>query len=126
MSKHHETENEEPKLPPVWQQVQSAIWLVGLAILFWQDWIFPGILVLVAISGVTQALLFAYVKRQESTRAVEQARELNLPSNCANCGGPITKQTVRWTGTASALCPYCGAAIKLIDTPTTVVTGASR
>lgn len=117
MNKDSEGHNDEQKLPPVWQQVQAAIWLIGLAILFWQDWIFPGILVLVAISGVTQALIFAYVKRQENTQAVEQARELNLPPNCANCGGPITKQTVRWTGAHAATCPYCGAAIKLVDKP---------
>ncbi len=125
MSNSTEDPNEEPKLPPVWQKVQSTVWLIGLAILFWQDWIFPGILVLLAISGLVQALLVAYVKRQETTQAVEVARELNLPPNCPNCGGPINKQSVRWAGTHTASCPFCGAALKLSDLPTTTPRGAA-
>ena len=126
MSKPRQAQNEEPKLPPVWQQVQTAIWLIGLAILFWQGWIFPGILVLVAISGLTQALMFAYVKRQQNAQALETAREVNLPPTCANCGGPITKQSVRWTGSHTATCPYCGAALKLTDQPLAASSGTPR
>lgn len=119
MSDKHKSkaEDEESTLPPLWQQVQGAIWLIGLAILFWQGWIFPGILVLVAISGITQALILAYVKRQESAQALEVEREVNLPPNCPNCSGPITKQSVRWTGAHTASCPFCGAALKLSDKP---------
>lgn len=36
---------EETELPLPWKQIQSAIWLIGLAILFWQGWFWPGILV---------------------------------------------------------------------------------
>jgi len=50
-------EKEEKELPGPWRQIQSAIWLIGLAILAWQGWWWPGILVLVAISGLTQALI---------------------------------------------------------------------
>lgn len=124
--KKSKTEGDESKLPPVWQQIQGAIWLIGLAILFWQDWIFPGILVLVAISGITQALILAYVKRQESAQALEVAREVNLPPNCPNCGGPITKQSVRWTGTHTASCPFCGAALKLSDKPAATPSSTTR
>jgi uncharacterized membrane protein YesL len=70
-----------------WKQVQAAIWLIGLAILFWQGWIFPGILVLVAISGVTQALMQAYVKREAEKRQMTQRRTDWLPSKCPQCGG---------------------------------------
>ncbi len=118
--------DKESELPPIWQQVQTAIWLIGLAILFWQGWIFPGILVLVAISGITQALIMAYVKQKEGAAAVETARELNLPPSCPNCGGPISHQSVRWTGTHTAACPYCGAAIKVTDIPAAASTRASR
>ena len=48
-------EDEEPELPFTWKQIQSAIWLIGLAVLFYTDKFWPGILVLVAISGLFQA-----------------------------------------------------------------------
>lgn len=124
--KDSDDKEKEQELPPVWQQVQAAIWLIGLAILFWQGWIFPGILVLVAISGITQALIMAYVKRQESTQALEAARELHLPPSCPNCGGPITPQSVRWTGTRTAQCPFCGAALKVTEASATSPGGAAR
>ncbi len=126
MSKDKKDKKQEPELPPIWQQVQTAIWLIGLAILFWQDWIFPGILVLVAISGITQALLMTYVKRQEDTQTLEATRDLHLPPSCPNCGGPITTQSVRWTGARTANCPFCGAALKITETPAANPTSPSR
>jgi hypothetical protein len=33
------------------------VWLIGLAILFWKGWWWPGILVLVAISAVLEAVI---------------------------------------------------------------------
>ena len=33
-----DSENGKQDLPFAWQKVQGAIWLVGLAILAWQDW----------------------------------------------------------------------------------------
>jgi hypothetical protein len=105
-------ETQEEELPMPWKQVQAAIWLIGLAILFWQGWIFPGILVLVAISGVTQALMQAYVKREAEKRQMTQRRTDWLPSKCPQCGGPLSVETVRWTGAATADCPYCSAHLK--------------
>jgi hypothetical protein len=110
-----EPNTDESKLPPVWQQVQSAIWLVGIAILFWQGWWWPGILILAAISGLVQAAILAYVNRQAETRTLERTREVYLPQSCPNCGGPISKATVRWTGSQTAACPYCGSSIKAVD-----------
>ena len=46
-----DSDNGEKNLPMPWRKVQGAIWLIGLAILAWQDWWWPGILILVAISG---------------------------------------------------------------------------
>ena len=99
----------EPELPLPWKQIQSAIWLIGLAILFWQGWIWPGILVLVAISGVSQALMQWYIQRQEEQRQVAQRRTSWLPSKCPNCGAPLSVSTVHWTGAETADCPYCNA-----------------
>ena len=107
---------ERENLPPHWREIHGAIWLIGLAYLFWSGNIFPGILVLVAISGVAQALILAYVKRNREAETLTQAREVQLPENCPNCGGPVSTKTVRWQSQKIATCPYCGGTIK-ISTP---------
>ena len=53
--------SKEKKLRGPWQSVQTAIWLIGLAILAWQDWWWPGILVLIAISILSQAMIQSLV-----------------------------------------------------------------
>ena len=111
-AKKQEKQGEEPELPLPWKQIQSAIWLIGLAILFWQGWIWPGILVLVAISGVSQALMQWYLTRQEEQRQATERRTDWLPSKCPNCGAPLSVATVHWTSTETADCPYCNAHLK--------------
>ncbi len=101
-------------LPPQWEKIHGAIWLIGLAYLFWQGPFFPGILVLVAISGLTQAAIMAYVKRNHETRTLAVEREAYLPETCPNCGGPLNASSVRWQGKQSALCPFCGSTVKAI------------
>ena len=117
-----EEKPKEPELPTPWKEVQAAIWLIGLAILFWQGWFWPGILVLVAISGVTQALLQTYVKRQQEQRQAEldqqqweQRRSDWLPSQCPQCGGPLSVESVKWTGPDTADCPYCNTHLRPPD-----------
>jgi hypothetical protein len=119
--------DEEPVLPYTWKQVQTAIWLIGLAILFWTGNWWPGILILVAISGLTQAAIAAYVKRQddaaaarmaqaqslEAQKRLEAARLDALPSNCPVCGGALDPARVTWSGPTTAVCPYCQSAIKV-------------
>lgn len=109
MSKH---DTDEDKLPPHWEKVHGAIWLVGLAILFWMGDIFPGVLVLAALSALVQAGLTLYVRRKQQNETLATTRELHLPETCPNCGGPIHANSVRWTGRQSAICPYCGSTIK--------------
>lgn len=111
-SKPQRDDGEEPELPLPWKQIQSAIWLIGLAILFWQDWFWPGILVLTAISGVSQALMQWYVKRQQEERLAAQRRADWLPGKCPNCGAPLSVTTIHWTGPETADCPYCNAHLK--------------
>ncbi len=110
---------EEDKLPVPWERVQTAIWLVGLAILFWQDWIWPGILVLAAISALYQAGVQLYLARQaEAKRQAETTQQqINeranwLPATCPKCGAPISVETVNWTGANTADCPYCKANLR--------------
>ena len=73
--------DDEVELPMPWKQVQGAIWLIGLAFLFWQGSFFPGILVLVALSGVTQELIQVYVQQQEEKRQQNERRTDWLPAN---------------------------------------------
>jgi hypothetical protein len=110
---------DDEELPPPWAQVQTAIWLVGLAILAWQGWWWPGILVLVAISGLTQAAIRTFISRgvdekQQAAEVTRFAREQAewLPDVCPNCGGPLSVSSVHWTGPSTADCPYCKANLK--------------
>ena len=108
--------DEEKQLPQLYAAVQSGIWLVGLAILFLTGWWFPGILILVAISGITQALLAQMAKHdedKEATAAQARTAAMSVPANCPTCGAAISAGSVTWTGPATAQCPYCKAAIPL-------------
>ncbi len=116
-------------MPEHWKQIQSAVWLIGLAILAWQGWWWPGILVLVAISGVTQALIKRQVDKEEEAAAAkakaqaqqesEAARRVKaaalLPAVCPNCGAPITPENVHWNGPDKASCSFCGASLPLVE-----------
>jgi hypothetical protein len=123
------------KLVGPWRQIHGAIWLIGLAILFWKGWWWPGILVLVAISAITEAVIQIAVPQaavEEVPAAAEnlapetpipatpppvvvagvpqrEHRADLLPSECPKCGAPVRGNEVRWTGVQSADCPYCGA-----------------
>jgi hypothetical protein len=106
----------EKELPQLYAAVQSGIWLIGLAILFWTGWWFPGILILVAISGITQALLAQMAKRDEdkaTTAAQARTAAMAVPANCPTCGAAISASSVNWTGPTTAQCPYCKAAVPL-------------
>ncbi|HEU5086220.1 MAG TPA: hypothetical protein VFT99_02200, partial [Roseiflexaceae bacterium] len=103
---------DKERLPPHWEKVHGAIWLIGLAYLFWSGNIVPGILVLVAISGLAQAVLMAYVRRNRAVETLATERELFLPATCPNCGGPLNPASVRWKGRQSAACLYCGSTVK--------------
>ena len=112
---------DEPQLAGPWRSIHGAIWMIGLAILLWKGWWWPGILILVAISSIAEALIRQYAPDavektdQPATAPVtpisstlEHRLEL-LPTNCPNCGGPIRGHEVKWTGAQSADCPFCGA-----------------
>ena len=133
MSDHEQ----KPKLVGPWRNLHAAVWLIGLAILAWQGWWWPGILVLVAISLIIEAVLMRYAPQAfakpetppqrlppvppapaapapaaPAPQVTEHSYE-RLPSTCAKCGGPIRGHEVKWTGPQSADCPYCGANIQL-------------
>lgn len=119
LSKQKSDKAAEPELPPPWQRIQGAIWLIGLAILAWQNWWWPGILVLVAISGLVQAGIQMYLANQDKAQQdlrvekdLAKERAEWLPSICPNCGAPLSVSNVHWTGPATADCPYCKANLK--------------
>jgi hypothetical protein len=130
------------QLAGVWRAIHGAVWLIGIAILAWKGWWWPGILVLVAISGIVEALI-RYVAPPEVAQeltsedkdkgraepapvppqpaqavdapAHEHRADL-LPSECPKCGAPVRGNEVHWTGSQSADCPYCGANLPMQDT----------
>jgi hypothetical protein len=118
--KLNEKENsKEEELPASWKRIQLAVWLLGLAILAWQDWWWPGILVLLAISGLTQAGIQMFLSKKDTQllnaaeeKKLTEERGVWLPDVCPNCGGPISVSTVNWSGPNTADCPYCKANLK--------------
>jgi hypothetical protein len=128
MSKHRKTRLKGP-----WGSVQTAIWLIGLAILALNNWWWPGILVLVAISTLSQAAIQAIapdaVEELPADEAPAEAAPQpvptapkpiqvehptgRLPSECPKCSAPVRGSEVQWTGPQSADCPYCGANLPL-------------
>ncbi|MBN1536544.1 MAG: hypothetical protein JW908_07415 [Anaerolineales bacterium] len=121
-----------------WKSIHSAIWLIGLGIIALNDWWWPGILFLVAISMISQAVIQSMAPdREQSIRPFAEIEPLDeeslkaasskdsvqpaysthrLPSECLKCGAPIHGAEVRWTGPESADCPYCGANLPLRKT----------
>jgi hypothetical protein len=130
-------ENKKKMVGP-WRSVHAAIWLIGIALMISYNWWWPGILVLVAISGIFEALLQryapeAYIEENPATTTAsippssgsiptgsaihpagpstslpEHRLEL-LPAVCPNCSAPIRTHEIKWTGPQSANCPYCGS-----------------
>ena len=98
------------------QGLTGAVFMIGLAILFATDWIWPGILVLV---GVT-SLLGAYLGRTEPDPddvplRVERPLGDELPQTvrfepqCASCGAATPPDIVEGASiTQTAVCDFCG------------------
>ena len=110
-----------------WRSIHGAVWLIGLAILFWRGWWWPGILILIALSTIVESVIRLAVPSataaddpprttptsnlpMESDQAAGPAHRSDLlPSECPKCGAPARGNEVIWTGPQSADCPYCGA-----------------
>lgn len=122
----------KPKLTEPWRRIHGAIWLIGIAILAWQNWWWPGILVLVALSSLLEAILmqkvpgaFEIEEDQEAdgkeefasvAEALSPARSYPfplLPSDCPKCGAPLRPNAVQWDHLNAAHCPYCGVLLPL-------------
>ncbi len=108
------------KLHGPWREIQGAIWLIGLAILFWQGWWWPGILILIAISGLFEAIVRLLIKPnetqpqsipseiQETETTQPPLIPVRLPARCPTCGAPASENTAIWSADKlHATCPYC-------------------
>lgn len=119
--------------------IHSMVWLIGLVVIALTDSWWPGILILVVISVLLESAVKrgdqndGDVEKPETVtdekpevspaspprvetvippRAVpsmETRKAEWLPLNCPKCGAPTRSADVRWTGDASAACPYCGS-----------------
>lgn len=130
--------SDKPKkvLSGPWRSVQVAIWIIGIYILWTRNLWWPGVLVLLGISLLYEAIVRRYVP---SAYSPERPEELNtaqkmeapasavstleaptattppdhpaalLPAVCPSCNAPIHGEEVQWTGPESASCPYCGS-----------------
>lgn len=95
-----------------------ATWTLGLAVIAWLDFWWPGIMVLVAISAIGSTVLGILEeqreqsnKEQASEQALHTARAETLPAQCPACGAPLSATTVLWRTATSAVCPYCQTTI---------------
>lgn len=123
--------SDEKVLVGPWRNVHAAIWLIGLAVLAWQDWWWPGILVLIALSMIAEAVIrqipgAAAPKEEvvepdsEEPPAAEPAQTppqepdpTKLPEKCQECGAPVSAGKVEWTSATTASCAYCGASLRM-------------
>ncbi|MCS6908207.1 MAG: hypothetical protein RML93_10040 [Anaerolineales bacterium] len=118
-----------------WRRIHGGIWLIGIAVLAWQGWWWPGILVLVALSSILEAVLMlavpdAFEVLEEKAKSAEEQNEVAsaelssaaaayplhlLPSECRQCGAPLRPHTVQWDHPKAAHCPYCGVLLPLAE-----------
>ena len=126
--------SDERKLVGPWRSIHGAVWLIGLAILFWKGWFWPGVLVLIGISAIVEAVIRLAVPSAtepaaeskegtepaatpqapsptapEATTPEPEHRADLLPPVCPKCNAPIRGNEVKWTGPRSANCAFCGA-----------------
>lgn len=120
------------------QEIQSAIWLIGLGILFFTGRWWPGILIVIGVSAIAGAVVRgldageappppppafgplppappppapapAVIRPIVTQAAPPRARR--LPDICPNCGAPPRSLPQR--GDNPNACPYCGADLSL-------------
>lgn len=123
---------------PQAQAVQSAVWLIGLGILFLTGWWWPGILIVIGASMVVGALAqesaparaeqpaeppaapppspFDAAKSEAVVLRAEPAatKPVRLPDLCPYCGAPPRSLPIRDPDNLYA-CPYCGTSLQSLS-----------
>ena len=107
-------ETRSRRFPVPWEQVQGAVWMLGIAVLAWQGWWWPGILVLVALSTLVEGFANVY-ERQEKERVIEETtiadKSAALPAECPNCGSPVDQSKLERDDDGSVRCRFCHTAL---------------
>ena len=122
------------KLVGPWRNIHGAVWLIGLAILFWKGWWWPGILILVGISTLVEAVIQVAVpeavgpeSEPESVRPEsETEEEARGPAPSVAAASPRSRSAEASTELSRVLtpkpdyrydllptrCPGCGAPVR--------------
>jgi hypothetical protein len=108
----------------------GLFWLFIFVMMFSNGHWWPGILVLIGLSIIFGSFFHEETRPPEpkspsapifipitppaapkpEPAPVEQIHRADLlPVTCSQCSGPIRASEVKWTGTQSAACPYCGS-----------------
>ena len=99
------------------QGVTGAVFMIGLAILFATDWIWPGILVLVGVTSLVGAYLGQSEPedddiplRVDDPTGVKEQPAVRYAAQCASCGA-ATPEDERdgAAGGLQAVCGFCGS-----------------
>ena len=55
-------QNAEQPTAPFWrrhahEEIQGGLWLIGIAVIVWQGWYWPGLLILAGLSAVIEGII---------------------------------------------------------------------
>ncbi len=103
--------------------LSSAIFLIGLAVLFATDSFWPGILVLIAVTGLVKTLgrlrghddewRLPRARSAQASPAQEQpAQPLIYPTNCPHCGASAPEVVQDARAGQKVVCEFCGATLQ--------------
>lgn len=104
--------------------INTAIWLLGLAILFYTGSFWPGILILVGVSGLVTAglrVIFPDLPiddpssphdddrhgEQRSPSEPPSPARPALPATCRHCSAVVNPAGVDWSDAHHPRCEYC-------------------
>lgn len=100
------------------QSISGAVFLIGLATLFAFDWFWPGILVLLGVTGLVEAGLRRWLPepddiplRVENPEGPPPARLL-YPARCSSCGAAAPESVASPSGNTQLVCTYCGSRLQ--------------
>jgi DNA-directed RNA polymerase subunit RPC12/RpoP len=107
-----------------WRSIHTAVWLIGLAILALKGWWWPGILVLVAVSALVEAVLpreNADIAGNEEDEEFESGGQAALSQGKPIAAGQAASQPAVQASSGARLdllptnCPRCGAPLHGVD-----------
>ncbi|MCY3899968.1 MAG: hypothetical protein OXF86_15435 [Caldilineaceae bacterium] len=106
-----------PKFAAPRQGLTGAVFMIGLAILFATDWIWPGILVLVGVTSLVGAYLGHSEPddddiplRVDKPLEDEPSPPVRYAAQCASCGAATPRELLESSHSElNAVCGFCGS-----------------